>query len=327
MTKQQTIEMILEHAAPGTVQRELLVSKSPTYLDAILAQVIRLKYGATAANDPALIEKQRQVEAINLNRAFMGLLHQTIVDGKRLVDNEANRAVIQGWLQPGEEISHTWLKKVFAEQPALANQLSWEKNETLLEKRQQQEQALQHSRQVFADAARHFRTFGNSEANFLAAVRVLGESFTVADFEKAIQSGRLHGLAPSTDEQRQKWLQEENEKLATGNRYDPEIREISERRRTEETRTAQQIAFEYGLVAGFEKEVTHGPCQPLPQFFGGKPLDATFIQQSDTATLKTLLKRYGNAQVTARLRNIKRATALLDRGDGRGPKEVSYEFN
>jgi hypothetical protein len=155
----------------------------------------------------------------------------------------------------------------------------------------------------------------------------LGESFTITDFEKAIQSGRLHGLAPATEEQKQEWVQGENEKLATGNRYDPQIREISERRRTEERRTAQQIAFEEGLVRGYEREVVHGPFQPLPQFFGGKPLDATLIQQADTTTLKTLLRRYGNAQVTARLRNIKKASAVIDRGDGRGPREVSYEFN
>jgi hypothetical protein len=53
---------------------------------------------------------------------------QIVINGRTLVNNQANRQIVAGWLHEdqGEQLDETWFKHVLAERPSLKNQISWQ---------------------------------------------------------------------------------------------------------------------------------------------------------------------------------------------------------
>lgn len=268
-----------------------------------------------------------------------GVFHaicQTPINGKILTNCEANKTILASWVQEDqmEVPSPAWLQKVLLENPRYQEQLTWTSADVLdpAKRNQIAEQGIAESRKIFSEAARYFK-LSDSEANFRQACSVLGNSFNRIQFKQAMDIQALQLIPASAEEleqYRQKQIAEENKilrRVATSSYEIQRQREIAERRRIETRRTTAQERLEYDVVVGFEKECVYGPkSSPLPANWNNQKLDSSFIKKSSKETLKALISRFGSAQVTARLVGLTHASAILDRGDGRGPIEVSYEF-
>lgn len=186
---------------------------------------------------------------------------------------------------------------------------------------------------MFGEAARHFKTFSDNEANFRQVCSVLGKSFSRVQFQQAYSFGALTGLVPPSAEELEQWNSEqikaENKFVrdATSPYESSQAKQIVHNRRVEQSRSLAQQRLEHDLVITFERECVYGPKQKgLPKQWLGQPLTSEFIKKSDAQTLKKIMGIYGHAQINARLFGITRATATIDRGNGKGPVEVSYDF-
>jgi hypothetical protein len=268
-----------------------------------------------------------------------GVFHgicQTPVNGKVLKFCEANKKLLAGWIQEdqNEVPSVAWFQKVLQESPRYAEELVWDSADRLDPTRRRALAAvgISESRMVFGDAARHLG-FSECEANFQHACDVLGRQFTKVQFQQAYSFGSLTGLLPATAEERAQWNSEqikaENKFVrdATSPYELSQAKQIVHSRRVEQSRSLAQQRLEHDLVITFERECVFGPKQKgLPKQWLGQPLTIEFIKKSDAPTLKKIMSIYGHAQINARLFGITRATTTIDRGDGKGPREVSYSF-
>jgi hypothetical protein len=266
-------------------------------------------------------------------------IFQTVVDGKIAVDNIANRKAIENWLHEdqGESLSTIgpeWFERILT--PALKAQLVWTSADVLDQTKRNQiaEETAVETRKVFSEAARHFKTFSECEANFQHCCSVLGKSFSKVQFQQAYSFGSLAGLVSSSAEELEQWKQEqiaeENKILrrdATSQYEIQQQKQIAHNRRMEAAQMTAERRIQQDLVERFLREVKHGSKESgLPQQWLGKPLNPEFIKKASAETLRTLVRRFGTAQLDARLRGITQAAGLIDFGNGRGPVEVAIEF-
>jgi hypothetical protein len=288
--------------------------------------------------DPAVQESQKQLRQTQAERqqesAFFYIFRNAVNIGgvdQVPVDNSANRQIILSWVNEhqGEQISPEWFSLVLREQPRLARQLTWQSADVLNPVKQRQAAAAQSEddRALFLQMARQ-NNVADTEANFLLVRSLIGSGF---DRSRLAHALTMRGLSAATAEDQQQWkeerIEQENARLASDEASPREKRQIAYQRTVDEHRTAVHTQIEFELVTGFERDVVYGgKASPLPQEWGGQPLTSEFIRKCDKNILKTMIHRYGSSQVTARLRGIKKATAVIDRGNGKGPVEVSYEF-
>lgn len=63
--------------------------------------------------------------------------------------------------------------------------------------------------------------------------------------------------------------------------------------------------FESELARGFERDVLIAKMPPLPKTWLGQTLDGNFLRRASKETLKSIMRRHGASQITARLHSIK----------------------
>ena len=282
---------------------------------------------------------QRQEQ--NESQSWHGIF-QTVVNGQILDDNTANRKIIAGWVdeargETADVIGPRWFRKILQDSPALIQSLVWKSADVLDPKKRSQIEAdaLAQSRKAFSSAACQSKAFGDSEANFRFACSILGtNSFTAYELETAWLAGAFQGMSSPGAEELESWKQErilqENEFLKRDQitpHEQAQAKEIRQRRFVENRRSAVQEELERRLVLGYERDVVYGNKKhPLPFDWNGQRLDAAFIKRCDLQTMKILVARFGDAQLTARLQGVTHASAVIDRGDGKGPRTVEVEF-
>jgi hypothetical protein len=253
----------------------------------------------TAAERAALAEQEQQ---INHELALVNIC-RVLVPGRGFAKMcEANTSLIESWLNPGEELSVGWFKKVIEEQ-GLASQLIWEPVESRDPefRKQKAEQQLAEDQQVFARACRQFRVSENT-ANFNLIREVLGSGFDVYGVHQAIQSGAVR-LAQASQEEIAAWAREavEQRNRFLLNADNQTLRTIVRRESAERHQAAVQAEADRSFRVNQTMDAAIG-FPPLPATWKGEPLTAAFIRTCDVATHKLLTKRFGSAALTARLR-------------------------
>jgi hypothetical protein len=268
-------------------------------------------------------------------------IFQTVIDGRVVEPCIANENIIRGWVDEArgetfKDMGPRWFRRILRESPALINSLVWESADLLDPKKRSQIEAdtLAQSRKAFGQTARRLKAFGFNEANFQATLAILGNSFNEYQVEQLWLAGALRHLSSASAEELESWKQEklaqENE-LLKADAVTPyqlqEQKEIRQRRFTDSRRSAVQEELERQLVVGFQKEVTFGGKKfPMPYDYHGEKLDAQFIKRCSADVLRKLISIFGSSQISARLHNLTRASAVLDYGDGKGPRTVEVEF-
>jgi hypothetical protein len=282
---------------------------------------------------------QRQEQ--NESQSWHGIF-QTVVNGQIPVANTANRTVISGWVDEsrGETtkvIGPRWFRQCLQDSPELIQKLVWTSADVLDPKKRTQieQNALAESRKVFSDTARRLKAFGDSTANFQFTCSILGNtSFNSYELETAWLAGALQGLSSPGAEELEQWKQEQIEQENSVLKADTvtphqlqKQKEIRQRRSAELRRSAVEEELHRRLVLGYERDIKNGnKFYPLPLDWKGSALDSAYIKRCDLQTMKVLVARFGDAQLTDRLHGIHHASALLDRGDGKGPVLVEVEF-
>jgi hypothetical protein len=286
-----------------------------------------------------LMEKEKQMQQYE-SQGMHGIF-QTVIDGKIVAANIANEKIIRGWVdeargETSKVIGPRWFRQCLKDSPALIQSLVWKSADYLDPKKrfQIEQDALTESRKVFSEGVRQIKEFGDNEANFRFVCSVLGNSFSAYQLDQAYLAGALKGLAPVGSGELAQWAQErvaqENEFLKADAVTPSQVqqqKEIRQRRFVETRRTAFQEELERRLVLGYERDVVYGNKKhPLPFDWNGQRLDPAFIKRCDLQTMKILIARFGDAQLTARLQGVTHASAVIDRGDGKGPRTVEVEF-
>jgi hypothetical protein len=177
---------------------------------------------------------------------------------------------------------------------------------------------------AFAEFAKATRLVSVSEANFDILIRKVGSPFDRYAAEQAVLAGQVAVSRPTPSEL-EAWDEEAREQrldFLQNHASREQLRAAAAQESVDARRSAQQQQIEYQLVLEHEKDRRNNPyLQPLPN-----EITAQAIKDSSLEQMKVWMKRFGNAALTARLHGIRRASATLDRGTGRGPEVVSYNF-
>jgi hypothetical protein len=232
----------------------------------------------------------------------LGLLeiYRTPFDGRRLAQNEANKTILVSWLNLDEIPSAEWLSKIFTERPSVKNDLIWERPAPSKHEQKLQEQA---DRETFSRVCRK-NDVAEIEANFRLLVDVLGSGFSEFSAANAIQSNAVQ-LSPATPQELTKWHEEQVEQR-NFDLYRTDISTLKKLTRAEaEQRRVATVQADAARVVR-EKELTEaGQFEPLPATtHDGKTIDKKFFLQCDRQTMKYYIQRYGDFQVTRRIRGL-----------------------
>jgi hypothetical protein len=347
ITKQKLVEQVCQLLVDGagvrlygpksTVvterDRKWAEAQTVEFLEAALLQLKNEQVRIAAVNSIEVQRineaRRRDQEQFQRDMAWNNIFRTVLSGGKVAVDNAANRGVIESWLHPHESLSQAVFAKAIGDTPRLIDQLVVQSADVLDPVKQRQAAAVQaeDDRALFSQMARQ-NNVADTGANFLLVRSLIASGF---DRSRLAHALTMRGLSAATAEDQQQWkeerIEQENTRLASDEASPREKRQIAYQRTVDEHRTNVHTQIEFELVTGFERDVVYGgKASPLPQEWSGQPLTSEFIRKCDKNTLKTMIHRYGSSQVTARLRGIKRASAVLDRGNGKGPVEVSYEF-
>jgi hypothetical protein len=220
------------------------------------------------------------------------------VNGKMVIDNVANRQIIFSWLHEdqGEQPTVQWFLKVMAEQPSLAKQIAWERIISKQERDQQESRQLAQDKKTFQDAAKSLRSFEVNQANFSVVRSVLGEGFSPYDVSQALAKNAFQ-LSPPSREELENWaaqdIETHNEALLKANPEDLRalVRQEAEQRRIQDQQQQANESFE---ATKQRDEVMGYPSLP-------SDITKEQIRNASTDKLKLLIKKYGNANVTARI--------------------------
>jgi hypothetical protein len=209
------------------------------------------------------------------------MICQTPINGRLIQDIIGNRQIVFNWANLDEVISATWYKRVLAEQPALADQLSWQ--------RTKEWQAVVDSRELERDRdsferVRREHLLANNEANF-----ALWRSTHAVD-------GMVKASAEELEAYRQEAVEAHNESLL--NASPGELRAAVRRESYERAIVAQGEQDQRQLEASRQRsESRTNPFPPLPEEITGAQ-----IRNADSSTLRRWIKYYGDYQITVRLR-------------------------
>jgi hypothetical protein len=175
----------------------------------------------------------------------------------------------------------------------------------------------------FVQAAAEFRLWSVNQANYDVLARYL-DGFEKWAAKDAVLQGKVAVSRPTAAEAAE-WderASEERLDFLQNHATRSELRAAAAQESIDNRRTAQQQAIEYQIVLEHERDKRNNPyLQPLPP-----EITAQAIKDSSATQMRAWLKRFGNAALSARLNGIRRASATLDRGTGRGPETVSYNF-
>ncbi len=313
MKKDKLIELLVVR---GVATREQLQSKYVHDLeqmldDSNLAQ-IRAETQRRVATDPRVIAAEQQNRILDENLAFTHIF-RTPINGRVLIDNEANRNFLRSQVDEieGDQISPAWFRKILAENPALANQLSWQSADILnpVKRKQAIAAEAEKDREVFSTFAKA-NGFSLIEANYNLVRVVLNPGYDQYALVQAVQDGRLR-LAPASEEIEQ-WRREDAEQRQEWliNQASPEQLRAASRQEAEERRIqAQQEFVREQDEAGRKRAAESGkPQLPEVNSLTGEKLDATFFNKL-SATNRQEFRRYvgfyGGNQIVDRMRGIR----------------------
>lgn len=250
-----------------------------------------------------------EAETKNLQRqVLLGQIFRTVFNNRVPVDNTANQNIILGWLHPGETPSGEWFIRVLTEQPALVEQLSWQSADVVNPAKQAEAQRKQlvEDRRVFEEAAKATELYSVSEANFSLIREKLGSPFNGYHIKLAIDAGHVLVFPPSSEEL-QKWRsekQQERQSYLINQASPEELRAVARQEASQNRQAAVQTAFERELEQGLIRDITIGKMPRLPETWNGEVLDKNFIRRASADTLKQIMRRFGSAQLNARLYGI-----------------------
>jgi hypothetical protein len=159
-------------------------------------------------------------------------------------------------------------------------------------------------RQTFIDTSNTLRSFSVNEANFSVIRSTLGEGFTVYGISQGILSNALI-LAPPTQQQINEWAEQDreahNQRLLSAS---PQVLRQAVKSEAEQRRAQSVLETQAEADRAHQVRDAARMYPPLPNERNGKPLNAKFIKAADRTELRFLIQRYGETQVTNRLRGL-----------------------
>src|SRR5260221_9382921 len=127
--------------------RKLAESKSVEFLESKLLQLKHEQIRIAAVNSPEvqqLQEARRRDHEEFVRDTEWSKIFRTVLPGNKIVvDNQANRAAIEGWLHPHETLSQKVFLKAITETPRLIGQLVVTSSDSQDPNKQQQAAAAQ----------------------------------------------------------------------------------------------------------------------------------------------------------------------------------------
>jgi DNA-binding transcriptional MerR regulator len=170
------------------------------------------------------------------------------------------------------------------------------------ERKQAAAALLKQDQETFNSAAKVLRSFALNEANFNVIRQTLGENFSIHQIREML-AGNGAMLSPPTQQELDQWnsaaIEQHNEALQ---RMDPDQLRARVRQEAADSRVAQATAAAASQLEAAQKRDAVMGFPALPDTWNGQKLDAAFIKNCSVETQKLLSKRFGSAQLTARLR-------------------------
>ena len=291
--------------------RKLAESKSVEFLESKLLQLKHEQIRIAAVNSPEvqqLQEARRRDHEEFVRDTEWSKIFRTVLPGNKIVvDNQANRAAIEGWLHPHETLSQAVFVKAIADTPRLIGQLVVTSADSLDPKKQvaAQKQQLEADKKVFEDAAKRLELYSINEANWSVIHSILGPGLSEYQIREAVASGAVR-LTPATPSEVQQWRQELAEQRQDWlvNASPAELRAAANAEAEQRRVAAAKQQADQQLEAAVVRDSVMG-FPPLPDTWQGQKLDAAFIKACDVQTHKLLSKRFGSAALDLRLRGLK----------------------
>lgn len=268
-----------------------------------------------AAERAALAEQQVQLRMkatlLEIGRTqvpgqdSLGRPVQHVLDFNTEATRRHNVDALLNALDPGDEPTLETFKEIITD-PRNKSRFAWIVSVTAAQRKQQDQQRQDENRRVFAEAARKFG-FAEIEANF-NVLQGLGD-FDIYQIGQAIQSNAVM-LAPATEADRQRWAAERAEQrndFLQNKATTPELRRIANQESVQGRAAAASAQADASYQASVLRDQATGGYRSMPDTFRGEPLTKEFLlnrRKCSTETLKQLIRLYGEAQVTARLRGI-----------------------
>jgi hypothetical protein len=293
MSREQLIEILtpalVKSGYTETEVRDVLETYTAEGLDKELQRQQRARLHPGSED-----KRQRQIQILgDRNREDLAWTHisRVIVNGKMLITNEANRQIVFGWLHEdqGEQPTVEWFKKVLEENPALKNQITWEPVLSPEQRKQAAAQQLKQDIETFAEICRR-HSISECQANF--------------SLWRGSRS--IEGLAPANQAERDQYRQEaveaHNQELLRVAETDPSKLRVIVRQEAADTRAQQAQADADRQLKAAQERDSHFGFPKLPDTWNGQTLDSAFIKNCSVEIHKFLTKRFGSAQLTARLR-------------------------
>jgi hypothetical protein len=329
ITKQQLVEQVCKLLADGTgvriygpasrtvtaADRKAAESKTVEFLEAALLQLEKEKVRIAAANSPEVQQineaRRREQEEFVRDSEWSKIFRTPLPGNKVAVDNQANRAAIEGWLHPHESLTQAVFAKAIADTPRLMSQLVVTSSDSLDPKKQRQAATAQadQDKQVFQAFVRA-NGFSENEANWSLTRSVLGSGFNQYQLEQAVTSNGLR-LARASQQELAQYSQDAAEARQDylKNQASPaELREAANRESEQLRIQAQRQQVEAQVQAREQLDAQQGyPALPTETSDGVK-LDSLFFKRladTDIKKFKQYCTRYGFAAITARLNGVR----------------------
>ncbi len=327
--KQQLVEQVCKLLAEGAgvriygpasstvtaADRSAALSKSVEFVENALVQLTQEKIRLAAVNSPEVQQAQearrRDHEEFVRDTEWSKIFRTPLPGSKVAVDNQANRAAIEGWLHPHETLSQKVFLKAITETPRLIGQLVVTSSDSQDPKKQQQAAAAQaeEDRRTFSEAARKFGLSDN-EANFRLVREVLGSGFTSYAIGQAVDFGAIRLAVASQAEQEayRTEFQEQRQDWLVNKASPAELREAARSDSEQRHAQAQRQHVQEQVEARERAEANLGlPALPETTSDGQKIDCAYLLRLADTniKQYKLLCNRFGFAAVTARINGVR----------------------
>jgi hypothetical protein len=292
MNRQSLIELIV---ARGVAKPEQLQSKSVQELEKILDDSLIAEIRAEAAQAPAIQERQRQVDEIQAERIWSRFFFKH----PELSDIAANRKMIFDYalsLSDDGVVTFEHLDEAGRTLPGLDRQKI--KQPPTATNLKQDEETL-----------RDFCKANQLEPS-TAALNLLrqeyGAGFNSAQVANALRSGLI--MLGSASDEILREAQEERQDYLVNQASPQELRQAA-RTEAEQRRVQFQREEDQRQIAAREQMDAAVGFPPLPEFTSdGQKLDAAWLNRISNTNLqlfKNLMRKYGAANLTARLRGIR----------------------
>jgi hypothetical protein len=299
ITRDERVELAaLEARAEVAKLQQVEVDKDNARLQHEKAEIARLR----AETAQMLAEADREAGYLQILR--------TEYSGKLLRDSEANRQeVFSLWdelqgldrslLGTHASFGAEWFAAVMKSNPKLANRFSWTTRPDPNEKKLQERAR----RDVFHDLMVELG-LSESHANWnLFPKDLLDNAYTA---KQAIVSGAVRGLMPATpsEQTERNEVAIDRENLRLLNSDVPTLKKLA-REEAEQRRVATAQA-DADRILKEKEQIEAGQFEPLPATtHDGRTIDKKFFLQCDRKTMGYYISRYGDANVTARIRGIR----------------------